>query len=89
MRRRPEWQSRAACLDVDIEVFFRMRTKAGQPTSDIHAEARAICAGCEVREECFNFGLRQTHGVWGGFSDGERYNIRTGRRKWPTFGCAA
>jgi transcription factor WhiB len=41
------------------------------------AEAKAICAGCQVRGECLAFALRtyQIHGVWGGLSEPERYPL--------------
>jgi len=41
------------------------------------AEAKAICAGCQVRYECLAFALRthQAHGVWGGLSEQERYPL--------------
>jgi hypothetical protein len=43
------------------------------------AEAKAICAGCQVRRDCLAFALRthQVHGVWGGLSEQERYPL------WP------
>ncbi|HEV2256553.1 MAG TPA: WhiB family transcriptional regulator [Streptosporangiaceae bacterium] len=41
------------------------------------AEAKAICAGCQVRRDCLAFALRthQVHGVWGGLSERERYPL--------------
>ena len=43
------------------------------------AEAKAICAGCQVQRECLAFALRthQGHGVWGGLSEPERYRLRS------------
>jgi len=38
------------------------------------AEAKAICAGCPVRNECLAFALRtgQVDGIWGGTTTHER-----------------
>lgn len=86
IRRRPDWQFGAACRDTDIELFFSTNTSnSGQQ----HAEAKAICHGCQVREECFRFGLYESRGIWGGFTAGERYDIRNGRLPMPTFRRAA
>jgi WhiB family transcriptional regulator, redox-sensing transcriptional regulator len=43
------------------------------------AEAKEICARCQVRRECLMFALltRQRHGVWGGMSEEERYQLET------------
>jgi len=41
------------------------------------AEAKEICARCRVQRECLMFALvtRQRHGVWGGMSEEERYQL--------------
>jgi WhiB family redox-sensing transcriptional regulator len=45
------------------------------------AEAKAMCAGCEVRAECLAFAMhtRQVHGIWGGLTEHERYPVGFGR----------
>lgn len=60
-----EWMSRAACRDVDPDLFFP------QTASEMRA-AIAICDGCPVKEECGAYadstrlnGYPIT-GVWGG-----------------------
>lgn len=60
------WRARAACGDVDPELFFPDR--AG---TDISA-AQAICAGCPVRAECREFAeaTNQVYGVWAGVDRG-------------------
>lgn len=70
-----DWMDRAACNAVDPEAFF--------PHQHANAnQARAVCAGCPVREQCLDYALDtgQRHGVWGGLSERERRRER-GRRK--------
>ncbi len=63
----PEWMAAGLCAQVDPELFF---PELGAPTR----EAKAVCAGCEVRVECLAYALahREGHGVWGGCSERER-----------------
>lgn len=67
------WQRHAACRGEPTELFFPER---GEPTEP----ARAICAGCPVREPCLQEAL--THdtladiGIWGGTSARERRDLR-------------
>jgi WhiB family redox-sensing transcriptional regulator len=39
------------------------------------AEAKAVCAGCEVRRACLAFAIRtrERHGIWGGMTERERH----------------
>ena len=71
-----DWGSRAACRSADPELFFPV-SETGLSTAEI-TRAKAVCARCEVRSECLAFALatRQTHGVWGGTSPGERAHLR-------------
>ena len=39
-------------------------------------EAREVCAGCEVVEECRAAGRMEKFGVWGGLSERERRQYR-------------
>lgn len=38
------------------------------------AEAKQICARCEVRSDCLEYALRvrENHGIWGGLNEMER-----------------
>jgi WhiB family redox-sensing transcriptional regulator len=74
-----DWGSRAACRSADPELFFPV-SGAGPSLAQI-AEARTVCARCEVRSECLAFALAtgQPYGVWGGTSPDERAVLR-GRR---------
>jgi WhiB family redox-sensing transcriptional regulator len=51
------------------------------------AEATAVCAGCPVRLECLQFALEsnQEFGVWGGYAEDERRDLR---RRWRRLGRA-
>ena len=70
------WQSLAACQGVDPDLFFPER---GASTR----EAKEVCRGCVVREECLEYALVNSvkYGVWGGRSERERKRIRTRRRR--------
>jgi WhiB family transcriptional regulator, redox-sensing transcriptional regulator len=70
----PEWQDHAACLGVDPDLFFPTQ---GEPVG----EAKQICRGCQVRETCLEYALRNNlkHGIWGGTSERERRRIRSVR----------
>jgi WhiB family redox-sensing transcriptional regulator len=70
----PRWQERANCLGVDPDLFFPER---GASTR----EAKGVCRGCEVREECLEYALAhgEKFGIWGGLSERERRRVRRQR----------
>jgi WhiB family redox-sensing transcriptional regulator len=70
----PRWQSSANCVGVDPAAFFPTR---GEPTD----EARSVCAGCTVRDECLEFGLHEQYGIWGGLGSRARQRIRVQRAR--------
>lgn len=61
------WASHAACRDADPDVFFSERE------TEV-ANARRICSGCAVRDDCLDWALdmRIRYGVWGGATPRER-----------------
>lgn len=66
-----------ACRDVTPAVFF-------PDGKGKHAdEAKAICAGCCVREKCLEEALARNErfGVWGGLTDRERLRLKRARRR--------
>lgn len=67
----------AACTGTDPEAFFR------KPEAD----AKAVCAGCEVLHICRRYAFENgfMDGVWGGLSEDERKAIRP-RPKRPRSG---
>ena len=77
-----EWRERAACLQYPAVVFF------GLDDSETPAERRAredqaksICYGCEVQQECLDYALRtrEPYGIWGGLTEIERRARQHGR----------
>lgn len=68
------WQDYANCRGADADLFFPER---GASTR----KAKAICAACEVRDECLDFALMhgEKFGIWGGMSERERRRVRRER----------
>lgn len=68
------WKARGACKGLQDVMFAD--TEAGVRV------AKAICDGCEVREDCLAYALdgREDYGVWGGLAASERRTLRRGPR---------
>ncbi|TWS18151.1 WhiB family transcriptional regulator [Tsukamurella asaccharolytica] len=68
-----QWQDRALCSQTDPEAFF---PEKGGSTR----EAKRICLGCEVRNECLEYALQKDErfGIWGGLSERERRKLKRG-----------
>jgi len=66
----------AACLGADPEIFYV--EKGGSS-----AEAKSICRGCRVDEQCLDYALEnnELHGIWGGHSQPELRILRRERRR--------
>jgi WhiB family redox-sensing transcriptional regulator len=69
------WAEAAACRGSDLNLFF----------SDAEAkvqQAKRICAGCPVRAECLDEGLRaedsSRYGIYGGLTPDERTELVDG-----------
>ena len=69
-----DW-SKAACIGTDPEAFFPEMTKDGY-SADIHLVKR-ICSGCPIKNECYEYGLGEVHGIWGGVTPKQRMHHRT------------
>jgi WhiB family redox-sensing transcriptional regulator len=69
---RRDWWQLAACRETDPELFFPV-TARGPGAMEI-AQAKAVCATCEVRRQCLQYALatHQVDGVWGGTTEDER-----------------
>ncbi len=71
------WLDRAACRDLPPGRFF---PETGEHTKA--AEAKAVCAGCQVREQCRGLAVKASgsfdadHGVFGGTLPAERSRLR-------------
>jgi WhiB family redox-sensing transcriptional regulator len=74
---RQAWLDQAACRDLDSERFF---PEPGEQTKA--AEAKAICSGCQVRDQCRDLavnaagGIDTDHGVFGGTLPAVRSRLR-------------
>ena len=70
-----EWQDRAACRQIPVELFF-------PPAEQEADEAKAMCAICEVRQPCLEFAIAagERFGVWGGLTPQERRSLVAKRR---------
>ena len=74
---RQGWLDQAACRGLDPERFF---PESGEQTKT--AEAKAICSGCQVRDQCLDLavkaasGIDGDHGVFGGTLPAERSRLR-------------
>jgi WhiB family redox-sensing transcriptional regulator len=78
-----DWRHRAACRNLDPEIFFPVGT-SGPALLQI-VEAKSICRRCPVAAECLTWALEsgQDYGVWGGTSEDERRALarRAGRSR--------
>lgn len=71
-----DWRAFAACRDVDPELFYPAAESG--PIYDAQvAAAKAVCAGCPVREACAAFALvALPYGIAGGMTERERRGLR-------------
>ena len=69
------WLPRAACRGIDPDVFHPSRGEDERP-------AKTICAKCPVVAECLEYALDsgEKFGVWGGYSERQRRQMRAARR---------
>ncbi|MGH3098835.1 MAG: WhiB family transcriptional regulator [Streptosporangiales bacterium] len=74
-----DWRHRAACREVDPELFFPIGN-TGPALLQIE-EAKAVCRRCPVSEPCLEWALStgQDAGVWGGMSEDERRALKRQR----------
>lgn len=75
------WRAAGACLSADPDLFFPITT--GAPAAMQVKQAQRICAGCQVRQQCFDFAMSsgESHGVWGGTTPEERIRVRRQRTR--------
>ncbi len=87
-----EWQERAACRDVDLEVFFpnlEPGRKIGDQVSAKVARAKAFCGDCPVSSQCLGMALAaegdssesRRYGIFGGLTPAERAALRPNLRE--------
>ena len=70
------WMKDAKCVEVDPEIFFAEPNTRSYRYS--YVIAKKVCASCPLatRRACLVYGLDEKYGMWGGFTPGERRNIR-------------
>lgn len=79
------WAPAGICREEEDDLFFAKgpgnpnRSPTGA-TQNLWDQAKDICAQCPVLAECRRDTLGETHGVWGGRDEHERYLLR---RKLP------
>lgn len=68
------WQDDSACRSEDPELFFHPSNERGSRKSRRIEAAKAVCAQCDVRQQCLDYALRnkEEFGTWGGQSEDER-----------------
>ena len=73
------WRRLAACAGEHGEAFYPpLRPEKRSAKAAREQRAKAVCAGCTVREQCLEQALDQgeRYGIWGGLTDGERSHLR-------------
>jgi WhiB family redox-sensing transcriptional regulator len=77
-----EWQLEGSCRDADPRLFFHPEGERGPARRERDAEARAICSGCPVMQECRSHALtvREPYGVWGGLTEDDREAVHAEQR---------
>lgn len=68
------WIELSLCQEVGVETFFPPDDKP--VARDFYAKAKAVCVKCPVIDECLNYGINETYGVWGGTTPTERAALR-------------
>jgi WhiB family redox-sensing transcriptional regulator len=75
------WRMHAACREEDPDLFFPIGVTG--PALVQTEDAKAVCRGCPVREECLRWALEngQDAGVWGGLGETERRALKRRSRR--------
>ena len=72
------WRVAASCRGDDAVHFFAPNHMERKPEKDAReGRARAICAGCPVRDACLDHALSvgEPHGIWGGLNELQRRRL--------------
>ncbi len=85
----PDWQTQAACRDMDRELFFPEPGEMARVNA-----AKQVCTGCPVRAACLADAMAwerpgHRYGVVGGLSAHERQQLHRANRKAAQGGAAA
>jgi hypothetical protein len=76
-KRRPDWRDDAACRGNDNDQWFPLASSVSAVRS-----AKRGCFACPVIFQCAQYALRtrQSDGVWGGLSEGQRNTLTKNHR---------
>lgn len=76
-----DWRSAGACVSADPDLFFPISMKG--PGEKQIGQAKAICAGCQVKQECLDFAMTHDlpYGIWGGSTPEDRQRERRRKRR--------
>jgi WhiB family redox-sensing transcriptional regulator len=71
------WHADAACREADSSLFYSPDGERGPTKERRERAAKAVCAGCGVRQLCAAYALanREPYGTWGGMSENDRREL--------------
>jgi len=71
------WQEQSNCRNADSDLFFLDPMMRGKEKRNKEQEAKKICKGCPVVQQCLNHALSipEFFGVWGGMTADQRNSI--------------
>lgn len=83
MNQRPEWWSQANCAGTDPDLFYPQTQYDGgssRRAAALYRDAAEVCAGCEVKDVCLEWGMEDLHyGMYGGLTPNERKRLHSVR----------
>jgi WhiB family transcriptional regulator, redox-sensing transcriptional regulator len=79
------WRDQAACRRTDPGLWYpSFNAREVSPLERRRvSDAKAVCAGCPVREQCLVYAMDCTiwTGIWGGLTERERRNLAHNTRR--------
>lgn len=75
-----DWQLQARCRAAGSDTFFGSDAEAPRHRARRERDAKRICAGCPVQDECRSWAMifDEDYGIWGGMTANERRRARHG-----------
>ena len=77
------WVAQAHCKGMDPQMFFLEHNENGANYVKLK-NARIVCGGCPVRQECFKYAMDnwEPAGIWAGTTPMDRRKMRNGGMKY-------